>query len=136
MLIAAFLSIFSILTVIQDSVITIVVTDSAHAVVSGARVSVYPPGASSPQTGLTDETGTYRLSAPFSGSTLVQVDREGFRKSTKTVTVSGGAVREQFVLEVAGVDTQVVVTASDTPQTVDQITKALTVIGAQEIDDR
>ena len=39
-------------------------------------------------------------------------------------------------LEVAGVSTEVVVTAADAPQTVDEVSKAVTVVGRRELEDR
>ncbi len=39
-------------------------------------------------------------------------------------------------LEVAGVSTEVVVTASDTPQTVDEVSKAVTTVTAAEMEER
>src|SRR5262245_61922229 len=101
--------------------------DSQHGAIPEARVVAYPPGTYSPLTGYTDATGTYRLQLPPGGATLIEINRDGFRKLSRVVTPKNEA-REEFVLDVAGVDANVVVTASDAPETVDQIAKALTVI--------
>src|SRR5262247_2026584 len=109
--------------------------DGQHSAIPDARIVAYPPGTYSPLTGYTDATGTYRLQIPLGGDTLIQIDRDGFRKMSRVITPRNEA-REEFVLEVAGVDANVVVTASDAPETVDQIAKALTVIDSSEIAAR
>src|SRR5262245_28293690 len=109
--------------------------DAQHGAIAAARIVAYPPGAYAPLTGYTDASGTYRLQVPLGGATLIQIDRDGFRKTSRLVTRKTDG-REEFVLEVAGVDASVVVTASDAPETVDQIAKALTVIDSTEIEAR
>ncbi len=48
----------------------------------------------------------------------------------------GGASTLDIALEVAGVSAEVVVTASDSPQPVDEVSKAVNVIGREELDER
>src|SRR5438874_5165328 len=117
--------------------ISITVTDAQHAVIPSARVAIYRESATAAVRGSTDERGNVTLAIPDGGTFLVEVDASGFRRTSRTLSVPAGQVTHEAVsLVVAGIDSSVVVTSSDTPQTVDEITKALTVVDSQEILDR
>jgi iron complex outermembrane receptor protein len=68
----------------------------------------------------------------------VEAQAEGFSSaSAQRVTVERGqAATLDIPLELSGVRSTVVVTASDTPQSVDEVSKAVAVVDRQEIDDR
>jgi vitamin B12 transporter len=124
------------LLVLISIVFSITVTDPQNAAVAKARVIIYSSGATVAQSGFTDEAGRYRASLPSTGTIVLQIEHDGFRTVSKTISVPEEEVHEEIKLELSGIDSDIVVTASDAPQTVDQVAKALTVVGAQEVQDR
>ena len=117
--------------------LSITVVDPQHAAIPKARVAVYSQGASTAIRGTTNEQGIYAASLSSFGTFLVEVDADGFNKTVKTVFAGvGQSVDEVIPLEIAGIDSSVVVTASDMPQTFDQTSKAITVVTSEEIHNR
>ncbi|HWS55095.1 MAG TPA: TonB-dependent receptor, partial [Pyrinomonadaceae bacterium] len=86
----------------------------------------------------TDAAGSYRFERLAPGAYLVEAAAEGFAPAAaREVEVTrAGAAALDIQLEVAGLSAEVVVTASDAPQTVDEVSKAVTVVGRQEIEER
>ncbi|MBA2647323.1 MAG: TonB-dependent receptor plug domain-containing protein, partial [Pyrinomonadaceae bacterium] len=117
------------------------VVDSQNAGVAGAIVTLYARGRASVDriATVTDETGAYRfarLAAP--DEYIVEAEAAGFARFASSVNrVERGQTRTlDFTLEVAGVNAEVVVTAAGAPQIVDEVSKAVTVIGRREIEER
>ncbi len=117
------------------------VLDARGAGVPGAIVTLYARE-SAPQLRLsttTDAAGAYRFERLAAGAYLVETQATGFaRTAAREISVGKGAtsITLDIALEVAGVSADVVVTASDTPQTVDEVSKAVTVVGRREIEER
>jgi iron complex outermembrane receptor protein len=114
------------------------VMDAAGAGVGGAIVTLY---ARAPQfqrlTAITDASGAYRFESLAAGEYLIEADARGFAPAiAQKVRVERGQTTLDLALEVAGVRAEVVVTAADTPQPVDEVSKAVTTIGARELDER
>lgn len=115
------------------------VTDAQGASVAGANVTLY---ARAPQlqrlTATTDASGAYRFERVADGEYLIESDARGFAPAAaERVRVERGqATTIDFVLEVAGVSAQVVVTAADAPQPVDEVSKAVTTINERELEER
>lgn len=86
----------------------------------------------------TNERGEYSFEGLASGVYLVEAEARGFAQgSAREVTIARAETATLDVaLEVAGVSTEVVVTAADAPQTVDEVSKAVSIVGAREIDER
>src|SRR5262245_29271803 len=121
----------------QTPSLSITAVDPQHAAIPNARVSVYPQGASTAIRGTTNEQGIYVVPLSSLGTFLVEVDADGFNTTVRTVSAGAGQSLEEVIpLEIAGIDSSVVVTASDMPQTFDQTSKAITVIGSEEIHNR
>src|SRR6267378_1387320 len=114
------------------------VKDPQGASLPGATVKLYARERTFSLTTTTDSTGTYRFEKLAYGEYLVEAEAEGFASgSAQRVTVGRGqAATLDIPLELAGVRSTVVVTASDTPQSVDEVSKAVTVVDRQEIDER
>ncbi|HVF50726.1 MAG TPA: TonB-dependent receptor, partial [Pyrinomonadaceae bacterium] len=117
------------------------VTDARGASIAGATLTLYARDARATNAlaTATDETGAYRferLAAP--GEYILQAEAAGFARSAARVlrVERGGDVRLDIPLEVAGVNTEVVVIAADSAQTVDEVSKAVTVVGRTEIEER
>lgn len=115
------------------------VTDPAGAAVRGATVTLYARGRTQLRLSTaTDDAGAYRFERLAPGEYIVEAEAEGFAHGeAHTVNVErGGQASQDFALEVAGVSTEVVVTAADAPQTVDEVSKAVNVVGQREIEER
>ncbi|MCA1592193.1 MAG: TonB-dependent receptor [Acidobacteria bacterium] len=117
------------------------VLDAQGAGVPGARVTLYARERTALRLSTqTDVGGAYRFERLAAGAYLVEAEAKGFaRAATREVKVEKDAPAAStldIVLEVAGVSADVVVTASDAPQTVDEVSKAVSVVGRQEIEER
>ncbi len=118
------------------------VTDARGAGIAGATVTLYARDRSATTRVSTrmDETGAYRFGRVAPGEYVVEAEAEGFARA------AGGVVRAardgaqpagvDLTLEVAGVSEEVVVTAQDSPQTIEEVSKAASVVGRREIDER
>lgn len=86
----------------------------------------------------TDPTGTYRFEELAPGEYLARVEAPGFAGApARRVRLARGSVAElAFALAIAAFQEQVVVTASGTAQTVDEVSKAITVVDEEEIEAR
>ncbi len=123
------------------SAITGRITDPQGAGVPGSIVTLYERARPSVRLATTtDETGIYRFARLAPGEYILEAAASGFTQTAAgAVRVRGGGAPEEtldIALELAGVRAEVVVTASDAPQTVDEVSKAITVVGRREIDDR
>jgi iron complex outermembrane receptor protein len=86
---------------------------------------------------VTDERGTYRFDRLSEGDYVVEATSAGFGRFSRTFRVEKGAAGTlDFALVVSGVSETVLITAAGTPQTVDEVSKAVSVVTAQEIDQR
>ncbi len=121
----------------QTASFSINVTDPQGAAVPSAQIVIYPQGTSSGVHGRTDAQGAFTAALASGGTFVIEVDAAGFQKISRILVIpQGQSAHQDFTLEVAGVSSSVVVTASAAPQTVDQVTKALTSIDSGEILDR
>ena len=114
------------------------VKDPQGAHLPGATVTLHGRERTFSLTTTTDSTGTYRFDRLAPGEYLVEAEAEGFASaSANQVSVERGQQATLDIpLELSGVRSTVVVTASDTPQSVDEVSKAVTVVDRQEIDER
>jgi hypothetical protein len=106
------------------------VKDPQGAHLTSARVRLYGRERTFSLTTTTNSTGTYRFDRLAPGEYLVEAEAEGFASaSAKQVSVERGQEATLDIpLELSGVRSTVVVTASDTPQSVDEVSKAVTVV--------
>lgn len=114
------------------------VKDPQGASVPGATVTLYSRERTSSLTTTTDSTGSYRFEKLAPGEYLLEGAAQGFASANaEQVTVERGqTLSHDISLELSGVRSTVVVTASDTPQSVDEVSKAVTIVDTQDIDDR
>jgi len=115
------------------------VTDPRGAGLSGASVTLQArEGQAVRLSTTTDAEGRYRFERLAPGAYLVEAEAEGFaRGAARTVEVGRGRTGElDIALEVAAVSAEVVVTAADAPQTADEVSKAVSVVGRREIEER
>jgi len=115
------------------------VTDPQGAAVRGAAVTLHARARTQVRLStLTDASGAYRFERLAPGEYLVEASAEGFAPAAARAVSVGRDARDalDFRLEVAAVSAEVVVTAADAPQTVDEVSKATAVVTAREADER
>ncbi|HXQ74156.1 MAG TPA: TonB-dependent receptor [Pyrinomonadaceae bacterium] len=114
------------------------VKDPQNANVPGATVTLYGRDRSFSLVTATDSSGTYSFKHLAPGEYLVEAEASGFASAAaQTVNLTRGqSATLDIALQLSGLRSSVVVTASDTPQTVDEVSKALTVVDTQEIEER
>ena len=114
------------------------VKDPQGASLPGATVTLYARDRAFSLTTTTDPTGTYRFERLAPGEYLMEAQAEGFASTTaqRVVVGRGQATTLDISLELSSVRSTVVVTASDTPQPVDEVSKAVTVVDQKEFDER
>jgi vitamin B12 transporter len=111
------------------------VKDPQGHLVAGAKVRVLAKD-SGVASGLTSTSGTYRFEATPEGMLLLEVRKDGFRTTVMNVEVRRGSMKQQDVaLEIAGVNQSVVVTSSGAAQVDAEISKSVTVIENEEIQN-
>ena len=122
----------------SNATITGHVKDPQGASLPGATVTLYARERTFSLTTTTDSTGSYRFEKLAPGEYLVEAEARGFASPSaqRVVVERRQAATLDIPLELSGVRSTVVVTASDTPQSVDEVSKAVTVVDRQEIDER
>ncbi|MEP6707258.1 MAG: TonB-dependent receptor [Pyrinomonadaceae bacterium] len=118
--------------------LTVHVTDPQGAIVPRATITLYTRDNTVRLKGLTDEQGTYRFQHVAPGEYLVEVEAESFARATAQVLriERDVAATLDIGLTLAGISEQVVVTAQGTAQPVDEVSKAISVVNRQDIDER
>ncbi len=122
----------------SSTTITGHVKDPQGASLPGATVTLYARERTFRLSTTADSTGNYRFERLAPGEYLVEAEAEGFASASaqQVVVERGQAVTLDIPLELSGVRSTVVVTASDTSQSVDEVSKAVTVVDRQDIDER
>jgi vitamin B12 transporter len=81
--------------------------------------------------------GAYSFTKLQSGNYLLEVNAEGFKQEVRAVSLAPDEDKPlDITLNAAGVNEEVVVTASGTAQTIDESSKSLTVVDAANIQQR
>jgi vitamin B12 transporter len=113
------------------------VTDSQGAAMQGATLTLYARATNTRATTVTDAHGAYRFERLPEGDYVVEATSAGFGRFSRTFRLERGATGTlDFALEIAGVSETVLVTAVGRPQTVDEVSKALSVVTSEEIERR
>ena len=114
------------------------VSDPQDEAIAGASVVIFARDGAVHGSTTADSVGVYRFDLIPAGEYIIQADAPGFdRFLTKEIHVDRSAnATVDLRLRVSGLKQQVVVTASSTPQTPDEVSKAVTVVDHQEIDQR
>lgn len=121
-----------------DAAIAGKVLDAQGASLPGATVTLYGTERNIRLTTNTDSTGAYRFDRLAPAEYLVEAQAQGFAPASarRVIVRRGQAAALDIPLELSGIRSTVVVIASDTPQSVDEVSKAVTVVDANEIDER
>ena len=121
-----------------EGIITGQAKDPQGAAVAGATITLYGPGRSFSLATITDEKGTYRFERLAAGEYLIEAEARGLA-SAKAMQVNverGQTATLDIPLELSGVRGTVVVTAADTPQPIDSVSKAVNTVDRHDIDQR
>lgn len=115
-----------------------IVTDPEGARLPSATVTLYARARNFRLSTSTDSSGKYLFERLAPGAYLVEAHAEGLVSASaqQVVVERGQAATLDISLELSGVRSSVVVIASDSPQSVDEVSKAVTVVSRQEIDER
>lgn len=118
--------------------ITVRVTDQRGAIVPRAGVFLYTRDNRVHIKTVTDETGKCRFEQLAPSEYLIEAEAAGFaRSATQVLRIERNASRTLDIsLPLAGINEQVIVTAQGTAQPVDEVSKAVSVVDRQEIDER
>jgi outer membrane cobalamin receptor len=112
------------------------ITDPSGALIAAATVNL-SSRESVVSSCLSDSKGAYAFSGLHAGSYLVEIKMPGFRSQVTVLTLTGGEDRELDVaLQVAGIDDQVVVTATGTSQSGDEASKSITIVNSKDMERR
>jgi iron complex outermembrane receptor protein len=122
----------------SDATISGKVKDPQSANVPGATVTLYGRDRTFSLVTTTDSTGAYSFKHLAPGEYLIEAEASGFALAqAQTVALTRGqSAALDIELQLSGLRSSVVITASDTPQTVDEVSKALTVVDMGEIEER
>ncbi len=113
------------------------IKDTNDASVSGANVSLTNRDASVVLNATTDAGGVYRFERVPAGEYVLEATANGFQKVTQTTRLdAGGNTTLDLNFAVSSITAQVVVTASGTTQTIEEVSKAVSVVDATEIQNR
>src|ERR1700752_628094 len=114
------------------------VKDPQGANLPGATVKLFGRNRTLSLVTTTDSGGAYSFKHLAVGEYLIEAEASGFALAhAQPVAVTRGqATTLDIALQLSGLRNSVVITASDTPQTVDEVSKALTVVNNQEIEER
>jgi vitamin B12 transporter len=106
--------------------------------VAGASLTLVSRTGSAGSAATSDSAGSYKFQGLPEGDYLVRAESPGFAPflAEDIHLTAGGSATRDVVLQLAGVREEVVVTASSTPQTPDEVSKALTVIDASDAEAR
>ena len=122
----------------SNGAITGHVKDPEGASLPGATVTLYARDRTFSLVTETNSSGAYDFKNLAAGEYLVEAEISGFAlTAAQPVTVAKGQnITHDIALQLSGLRASVVITASDTPQTVDEVSKALTVVDTHEIEER
>ncbi|MDQ3648803.1 MAG: TonB-dependent receptor [Acidobacteriota bacterium] len=120
------------------SQIKVRVTDPQGSILPNAEVTLYTRDSRIRINGLTDRTGACHFELLAPGEYLIEAEATGFaRAATHVLRVERNANTSLDIsLPLAGVSEQVIVTAQGTAQPVDEVSKAVSVVDAREIEER
>ncbi len=80
--------------------------------------------------------GSFRIEHLSTGHFLLQVDKTGFGSSASDLDITGDVNNVAVKLQVSGVSQTVLVTAAGVPQKLDEISKAVSTVTSEEIQNR
>ena len=113
------------------------VKDSQGKTVSNADVRLFGQNTTAVVHTTTNDEGRFTMERLSVGKVLLQIEKEGFGTATSTLELKpNDSTTSDFVLQVQGVNESVVVTAAGVPQKLDEISKSISIVSSEEIQNR
>ncbi|MFN0120681.1 MAG: TonB-dependent receptor domain-containing protein [Blastocatellia bacterium] len=112
------------------------VTDTNAAITAGATIALIARDNRVRLVTVTDANGAFRFERVAPGEYLLEAQAPGFARIVRAVTIDGAGQQLDLALPVAAINEEIIVTAAGTAQPVDEVTKAVTVIDARQIEMR
>jgi len=113
------------------------VKDPQGKAITSADVRVFRQDTSASERTTTNGEGRFKFERLPAGTFLLQIEKGGFRTATSTIDLKANhSATNDAVLQVLGVNESVIVTAAGVPQTLDEISKAVSVVSAEELQSR
>ncbi len=114
-----------------------VIQDPQSRAIPNAVITIFPRAGGTPSSTISDGAGMYRLGGLPAGDYILRAEAPGFAPFLDAgVHLTADASEKNVALEVAGAREQVVVTASGTSQTLDEVSKDVTVIERADAEQR
>lgn len=101
-----------------------------------ARLKLFRADANAGIDGRSDDAGDYSFPDIVAGMYILSAASDRFRTNTVNVEIAKRETTVDVALDLEGVNETVVVTAANAPQTLNEVSKALTVISNEEIMNR
>ena len=112
------------------------IKDAQGASIEGAEVRLFRQGAGAFRNAASTASGEYSFEGVEPGSFALEVRKDGFRTAALSVNVRRDNAAADVTLQIEGVNQSVVVTAAGEAQTLDEVSKATSVISHEEIVNR
>jgi vitamin B12 transporter len=112
------------------------VTDAQDASIAKATVTLFARANSTRLNTQTDERGQFRFARLAAGEYLLTVEGAGFARTVRNLRIEAGPTQLQIALTEAGLSDAVIITAANTPQSVDEVSKSVSLIPSSEIEAR
>ena len=113
------------------------IRDARGGTVADAALHLYRQDTGASLGTASDTAGEYQFDDVPPGALLLEVQKDGFRTATLNVNVGRNGMQQfDVTLEVAGVNQTVIVTAAGEAQTLDEVSKAISNISHEEIENR
>lgn len=112
------------------------VKDPRGGAIAGASVALFERSGDAIASTKSDASGAYSFLNVARGEYIVQAEAPGFNRFAAEHVMVQGNVTLDLPLSLAAAHEQVVVTASSTPQTAEEVSKSVSVIDASSIDQR
>lgn len=112
-----------------------VIQDNQGAAIGGASIELIARDNTTRADAFSDSSGRYRFERVPPGAYLLEAGAAGFQSSApRSVSVDNTDQQADFELAIAASQTAIVVTASSTAQTIDELSKAVSVVEGSFID--
>jgi vitamin B12 transporter len=112
------------------------IQDAQGASIAGAEVRLFRQGAGTFRNTMSAASGGYSFESVEPGSFTLEVRKDGFRTAALSANVRQNNATADVTLQIEGVNESVVVTAAGEAQTLDEVSKATSVVSHEEIVNR
>jgi iron complex outermembrane receptor protein len=136
------LGLFSLLVLVPHlraqtpDLLTGYVTDAQAGRVAKATVTLFARANGTRLSTQTDGQGVFRFARLTPGEYLLTIEAPGFARAVRSLRFTAPTTPLEIVLAETGLSEAVVITAANTPQSVDEVSKSVSLIPSSEIEAR